>query len=316
MDISLSKKSEIPVHQQLAEQIVFLITTGRLHAGQQVPSVRSLARRLAIHHNTVSKAYQDLVRRDWLRRRKGRRLYVGAGDPFRATDHDLDELINDTIQRARAMGYSLQALRESVVIRLSAQPPDHLLVVEQEPGLRRIIQAEIYSMIGKPVEVCSQQELSKNPELSVGAQLVAPEYVLHLVRPLVPRNRPSIPLIFSAADEHVRLIRSLPEPSIVAVASVSQTLLKTARSLLASALGSRHTFREVLISPNGSTELRGVDIAFCDSLAMPVVRCRRKIHYRLIAPKCLEDLAAVFEASALRNTGVAARKSKSSSTKR
>ena len=64
MDIHLSKESEVPLRQQLTEQIVFSITTGQLRTGQQLPSVRALARQLKIHHNTVSEAYQDLVRRD------------------------------------------------------------------------------------------------------------------------------------------------------------------------------------------------------------------------------------------------------------
>jgi hypothetical protein len=55
--------------------------------------------------------------------------------------------------------------------------------------------------------------------------------------------------MFSDADEHVTLIRNLAEPSIIAVASVSQTVLKTARSLLASAVGRRHSFRDVLVRP-------------------------------------------------------------------
>src|ERR1039458_1002984 len=73
MDICISKESEFPLRQQLAEQIVFHIATGKLQPGQALPSVRELARRLKIHHNTVSEAYQDLIRRMWLGGRRGSR---------------------------------------------------------------------------------------------------------------------------------------------------------------------------------------------------------------------------------------------------
>jgi DNA-binding transcriptional regulator YhcF (GntR family) len=63
MEIRISKESDVPVREQLAEQIVFQIATEKLKPGQMLPSVRELARRLGIHHNTVSHAYQDLVRR-------------------------------------------------------------------------------------------------------------------------------------------------------------------------------------------------------------------------------------------------------------
>ena len=114
MDIRISKESEVPVRQQLAEQIVFQIATERLRPGEPLPSVRELARRLKIHHNTVSHAYQELVKRTWLVRRRGSRVVVRAPVPTLGTSatRGLDELIDLTIQTARERGYSLQALRE------------------------------------------------------------------------------------------------------------------------------------------------------------------------------------------------------------
>ena len=93
MKILLSKNSEIPIHEQLVEQIVFLISTGKLRPSEQLPSVRALARRLNIHRNTVSKAYAELVLRDWLKRKKGRRLCVPPAVYLRGREsHDqLDE---------------------------------------------------------------------------------------------------------------------------------------------------------------------------------------------------------------------------------
>jgi DNA-binding transcriptional regulator YhcF (GntR family) len=82
MQIVLSKDSDVPLRQQLAEQIVFLITTGQLQAGEALPSVRALGRQSKVHHNTVSEAYQDLVRRGWLTRRRGRsRAYRHIAQP-------------------------------------------------------------------------------------------------------------------------------------------------------------------------------------------------------------------------------------------
>ena len=52
MDIRIDNSSEVPIRHQLAEQIVFLIATNRLAAGEALPSVREMARRLKIHHNT------------------------------------------------------------------------------------------------------------------------------------------------------------------------------------------------------------------------------------------------------------------------
>jgi GntR family transcriptional regulator len=294
MRLSLSKNSDVPLHQQLTEQLVYLIATGGLADGKQLPSVRTLARTLGIHHNTVSKAYQDLLARGWLSGRHGTRLSVGVQ---RAPQNafDLDGLINQTIRRARQMGYSLQTLQGRVLERLFEQAPDHILVVEEEAELSLIIQAEICSRIGRSVATCSPEQLKKSPELVLGAQVAAPDYASQRLKGLVPEHQAGVMLKFVGADEHVELIRSLTQPSMIAIASVSPTLLKTARSLLAPVLGRRHTLRKFLIPLKGHTDLRGADIAFCDSLALPLVRCNNKIHYRLVAPDCLDDLAAVFE---------------------
>jgi DNA-binding transcriptional regulator YhcF (GntR family) len=138
VEIRIDKKSEMPVWQQLAEQITFSIATEKLKPGEALPSVRELSRRLKIHRNTVSQAYRDLKRRSWLVGRRGSRVAVRERSQpgHRTGTSDLDDLINATIHLARERGYSLRELRERVKGRLLAQPPDRVLVVEQEVGLR------------------------------------------------------------------------------------------------------------------------------------------------------------------------------------
>ncbi|MBI1982570.1 MAG: GntR family transcriptional regulator, partial [Acidobacteria bacterium] len=216
MDIRISKQSEVPVRRQLAEQIVYLIATEKLKPGQALPSVRELARRLKIHHNTVSHAYQELVRRTWLVWRRGSRVVVRspAGAERPAGAQGLDDLINDVIREARKRGHSLQALRERFRARLLAEPPDHILVVDQEPGLQRLLQAEIRGSLGWPVECCAREDLARAPGLAIGALVVVPQYAIEDVEPLVPKDRFTISVAFSSADEHVERIRRLKEPSV------------------------------------------------------------------------------------------------------
>lgn len=296
MRISLSKNSDVSLRQQLAEQIVFLITTGQLRKGEQLPSVRALARRVKVHHNTVSEAYQDLVRRSWLTRQRGRRLVVGmCVGVSEKPPSNLDELINESIQRAKQMGYSLQALTECVRKRLLAQPPDHILIVEEEPGLREIIRREVQEKLGLPVESCSAEQFADDHGFAIGAQVFAPNHIIEELKPLVPRDRPSVPIAYSGAEEHVDLVRRLKNPSIIAAVSISESLLKTARSLFAPAIGRRHTFRALLLPKSGRVDLNGIDVAFCDSVVTSSVKCRRKIHYQLVAPSSLEYLASVVD---------------------
>jgi GntR family transcriptional regulator len=296
MDIRISKESEIPLRQQLAEQIVLHIATGKLQPGQALPSVRELARRLKIHHNTVSEAYQDLIRRMWLVGRRGSRVTVRALEEVAHSrgSSGLDDLINTLIRVAREQGHSLQSLRERVRERLLAEPPDHILVVEADAGLGRLLQEEIRAAVKWPVEVCSRVELAANPGLGIGALAVAPQYAIPDVNPLLPKDRPALPLDFGAADEHVELIRKRREPSVVAVVSASEGFLQTARSVLATAAGRRHVLQEFLLPLPSPKALAAADVVFADSIAVREVKHPGLVPYRLIAPASLSYLASAL----------------------
>jgi DNA-binding transcriptional regulator YhcF (GntR family) len=297
MNIRISKESDVPLREQLAEQIVLLIATEELKPGEALPSVRELARRLKIHHNTVSEAYQELVRRNWLTRKPGSHLVVRA--PQSAAqfhkDQDLDELFNSVIELARERGYSLRELRHRVRDRLLAQPPDHILVVEEEPGLRHLIMEEIRDALRQEVEGCSRERLAQQPGLAIGALVVTPQYALADVNPLVPKDRPPVAVTFRAADDAVERIHKLQQPSVVAVVSVSQAFLVAARSLLAPAIGRRHSFSEYLLPLENSNVLRAADLVFCDSLACRSVKAAGSVPYRLVAPESLAYLSSAIQ---------------------
>ena len=294
VDLHIDSSSGIPIRRQLTEQLIFLIATEGLAAGELLPSVRELARRLKVHHNTVSEAYQELVQRKWLERRRGSRLAVLARESENA-EETLDDLINRTITRAREKGYSLQQLRERVRERLLTQPPDHLLVVEQDAELRELICLELRGVVDCGVESCSREELASNPGLAVGALAVTPHHALRHVQQLFPKQRPAVALRYSDADEHLRIIRALARPSVVAVVSSSGVFLDVARGILAPAMGSRHELREIHLPNEPAAAARGADVVFCDSIAIKRVRLSKAIHYSLLAKDSVKYVETALE---------------------
>jgi DNA-binding transcriptional regulator YhcF (GntR family) len=298
MQLRISKESEVPVHQQLVEQFAYLITTEKLKPGEALPSVRELARRLKIHHNTVSDAYQELVRRRWLVRRPGSRLKVrppaGAAAGSAPDVRDIDDIINASIRLARERGFSLQSLRERVRERLLAAPPDHILVVEQAPGLRQLLKEEIRKAAAWPVQSCSLDELAANRSLLIGALLVAIQYAISEVGALAPKDRPAIPIAFRGADESLQRIQALQKPSVIAIVSISGTFLRTGRALLAAAVGKHHTVVEFHLPLESPRVLDGADLVYCDTIALRSVKHRNKIHYQAIAPESLDYIATTM----------------------
>jgi len=292
MELRIDKKSETPIREQLAEQIIFSIATERLKPGEALPSVRELARRLKIHRNTVSQVYGDLKRGAWLTGLRGSRVVVQARDrqACEGNASDLDDLINATISAARDRGYTLQMLRKRVRARLLAQPPDRVLVVEQDPALRLLLQHEIQTALHQSVEGCTRSELATDPGLAIGALAVAAQYAVADVDPLLPKTMPAIPLAFSEVDEHVGILRKLRHPSVIAVISVSEAFLKTARGLLAHALGQCHTLCEYGFPLDSPATLKAADVVFADSIVWSQLKHSKVIPYQLIRPSSLQYL--------------------------
>lgn len=73
MLLQLRFDSDIPIYQQIREQIVVGIADGRLPPGQQLPTIRALAAETGVNMMTVSKAYQLLKQEGYIQtdRRSG-----------------------------------------------------------------------------------------------------------------------------------------------------------------------------------------------------------------------------------------------------
>lgn len=293
MDIRINRHSDVSLRRQLRDQIAVLIATGKWEPGKPFPSVRELSRRLKVHRNTVSQAYHDLVGDRWAKSRRGARLVVSNQGRAvqRSPSPDLDDLINATIRTAQEEGFTLQQLRQRVRERLLVQPPDHILVVDPESGLRRLVQEELIEGLALPVETCSSSDLASNSGIAVGALVACPVRVLAEVASLLPKDRSPVPITYSVADDLVEVLQNLQEPSVIALVSVSHDVIETARGLLAPVIGQRHTIYGLVLPLKGPNDLDGADLIFCDSIARRQLKVGKSIHYRLVSAASLELLS-------------------------
>ena len=144
--------------------------------------------------------------------------------------------------------------------------------------------------LGFEITACDPGELSANPDLAIGALVVGAPGAIADVAPALPRTLPSIPVTFSPADEQVERIRAFSEPSIVALVSISEYLIQTARALLAPVLGSRHTMREYLLPVERPGSLAAADLVICDSITCRRIEHKNSTTYKVISPGCLEEI--------------------------
>jgi len=301
-DFRLSKQSDVSIHEQLTGEITYLIATGQLKPGEALPSVRALARQLEIHHNTVSQAYIELEARNLLLRRRGRSMTVRApGDTtITPSSQDLDDLINAAIRAAQASGFSIQQLRQRVRQRLTAVPPDHFLVVSSDRGIRHLLQEELKEGLRFPVETCSPDELASRRELAMGALVVGPTAVIPKLSSVLPKGQTAVPITVSSASEELEIVRQLAKPSTIALVSISELVLRTARAVFAPVVGERHALQEYFLPRRPPGSLAAADLVLCDRIAARRVKARNKVTFRLISPPCLENLASVIEESETR----------------
>lgn len=76
MFIRIERGSSAPVSRQIAEQIRAQCLSGTLQAGESLPSVRQLARELAVNVNTIVRVYERLAADRLIEMRHGDGTYV------------------------------------------------------------------------------------------------------------------------------------------------------------------------------------------------------------------------------------------------
>src|SRR3989304_4143836 len=79
MFFNVDPSNGVPIYEQVVRQVVYAVAAEALRAGDLVPSVRELARELAINPNTVSRAYRQLQDDGVLESVRGTGLAVAAG---------------------------------------------------------------------------------------------------------------------------------------------------------------------------------------------------------------------------------------------
>lgn len=76
MNIIISNSSNKPIYEQIKEQIKNKIVSNELKIGEQLPSIRNLAKDLRISVITTKNAYEELEREGYVETIPGKGVYV------------------------------------------------------------------------------------------------------------------------------------------------------------------------------------------------------------------------------------------------
>lgn len=99
MLLRIEKGSAVPISRQIIGQISTYCASGKLKAGERMPSVRELARELAVNQNTILRVYERLVSDGLLEMRQGQGTFVTGS----ARDSSLTSHRNRLIEELRQL---------------------------------------------------------------------------------------------------------------------------------------------------------------------------------------------------------------------
>src|SRR4051812_46973364 len=102
MQIHLDPSDGVPIYLQIVQQVRYLVASGRLSPGEELPPIRALAERLVVNPNTVARAYRELEREGLLHKRSTTGTFVSDTDAVQARQRRLAGLAGPVDAAVRA----------------------------------------------------------------------------------------------------------------------------------------------------------------------------------------------------------------------
>lgn len=110
MQIQIEAKDGVPIYLQVMQQIKYLVASGRLQPGEELPSIRTLAEQLLVNPNTIARAYRELETAGVVEKRRTAGTYIAEnGSPLAKKERLklLNERIDRLLVEAFQMGFDL-----------------------------------------------------------------------------------------------------------------------------------------------------------------------------------------------------------------
>jgi DNA-binding transcriptional regulator YhcF (GntR family) len=111
VQIHISSSDGVAIYLQIVNQVKYLVASGRLTPGAELPPIRVLAERLLINPSTVARAYRELEAAGIVEKRRTAGTYVSdQGSPLARRERMkiLSERVDALLAEARQMNITLE----------------------------------------------------------------------------------------------------------------------------------------------------------------------------------------------------------------
>jgi GntR family transcriptional regulator len=302
MRLSINRESSVPLHDQLVTQISLLIASGVLAPGQRLPSVRDLANRLDIHRNTVSAVYKTLESHGvvTVKMGSGVRVIDLKREPSSGGWREgvaLRHLAAKFVEDARERGYTDEAIAEAVDLALRPEGIRRVVVADPHEDFHPIYLHELSRALSFPLEARTLDAIEADgaPAYEDAALLTSTYHLTPLQEILGGERRVGV-FHVNAADQLLGQIKALPTGTNLGLVSVSDTLMRMSREVIAGLRGEDLLLLET--HPDDEERLRSLtrlsDVIITDSPSYePTRRLTAKpiFQFQLIPDASIQSLA-------------------------
>ena len=123
MDIIINVADGVPIYRQIVNQVKYLVASGLLQPGEELPPIRTLALQLKVTPNTIVKAYGELEISGIVHKRRGSGTFVSEGRPhlaLRERRRILEQRIDALLAEAHQLNFSADDILRLVRERKAA----------------------------------------------------------------------------------------------------------------------------------------------------------------------------------------------------
>lgn len=113
----IDKASSVPIYAQIVDRVEALVMSGKIKAGDRLPSIRSVAEATRVDYNTVAKAYAELDRAGVIKTARGVGTHVTGvldEDALRSSrQNKLHDTLAAAIHDLIGLGYTIDEIRRA-----------------------------------------------------------------------------------------------------------------------------------------------------------------------------------------------------------
>ncbi len=127
--IYISSSDGVPIYLQIVNQVKYLVASGALVPGEELPPIRVLAEKLVVNPNTVARAYRELEAAGVVEKRRTAGTFVSeGGSPLARRERVkiLTERVDALLAEARQMGIEVREIVELIARRDRAMQPEQV----------------------------------------------------------------------------------------------------------------------------------------------------------------------------------------------